>query len=105
MAEPGSIQPAASAIDVDITARLLARPGMGVLSHHPDSQVIGDAVIDAHTDSAGREIVALCIPIAVHIDKVTESSHPHAPAVFRPGLENRFHDSFRGFSVHGSFVL
>ena len=70
---------------------------MRVLAHHSDRQLIGDPVIDAQADSAGREVVTFCIRIGVHTDKVTESSHPHAPAVFRPGLEDRFYDTLEDF--------
>src|SRR5580693_6926198 len=103
MVEPGSVQPAASTIDVDITARLERRPGMRVFAHSTDRQLIADPVIDSQAESAGSEVVTVCIRIAVHIDKVTESSHPHAPAVFRSGLEDRFHDTFGGFSVRARF--
>ncbi len=78
---------------------------MGVVAHHSYRELIGDAVIDAQADSAGGEVVPLCIPIAVHIDKVTESSHPHAPAIFRCVLEDRFHNGFGGFSVRVGSVL
>ena len=39
--------PAAPAIDIDMTARIERGPGMRVLAHHPDRQLIGDPVIDA----------------------------------------------------------
>src|SRR5271166_3329260 len=94
MVEPGCVQPASSTIDVDITARLERGPGMRVLAHRTDRQLIADPVIDSQAESAGIEVVTVCIPITVHIDKVTESSHPHAPAVLRPGLKDRFHDVF-----------
>jgi len=77
---------------------------MRVLAHDTERQLIGDAVIDPQAYSAGSEVVTLGIPIRVDIDKVTESSQPHAPAVLRSGLEDRFHDAFRGFSVHGRFA-
>ena len=78
---------------------------MRVLAHHADRQLIGDPVIDAQADSASGEVVAIRIRIAVHIDEVTEASHPHAPAIFRSGLENRFHDSFEDFPSTSGFVL
>ena len=99
MVEPGGIYSAPTAIDIDISARLQARPRMGVLSHRPDCQLVGNAVIDAHTESAGRKIVALCVRIRVDIDKITESRHPHAPAVFRSWLEHMFDGALRGLAV------
>src|SRR5271170_7656014 len=99
MVEPGSVQPASSTIDVDITARLERGPGMRVFAHRTDRQLIADPVIDSQAESAGSEVVPIRIPVGVHIDKVTESSRPHAPAIFRSGLEDRFNDTFGGFSV------
>src|SRR5271166_5320123 len=89
MAEPSGVNSASPAIDIDIAAGFQARPGMGVLAHRTDSQLVGDAVIDPHSKSAGRKVVAVRIVISVDIDKVTESCHPHAPAVLRSGLKNR----------------
>ena len=97
--EPGRVQPASSTIDIDMTARAERGPGMRIVAHHADRQLIGDAIVDPQADSAGGEVVALGIPVAVHTDKVTESSHPDAPTIFRGVLEDRFHDRFGGFSV------
>src|ERR1700745_3207605 len=92
--EPGGVHSASTAIDIDIAPGLEACPGMGILAQHTNGKLISDAVIDAQGESAGSKVVALCIPIAVHIDKVTESSHPHAPAVFKSGPQKRSHDAF-----------
>ena len=74
---------------------------MRVVAHHADRQLIGDPVIDSEADSAGREVVALRVAVAVHIDKVTEASHPHPPAIFRCRLEDRFHHALaRIFRPH-----
>jgi hypothetical protein len=40
MVEPGSVQPASSTIDIDITARLERGPGMRVVAHHTDGLLI-----------------------------------------------------------------
>jgi hypothetical protein len=105
MVVPGNLHSPSPTIDIDMTAR---RESVHVCAYSPITpigQLIRDAVIDAQTYSAGSEVVALCIRVRVHVHKVTESSHPHTPAVFRSALEDRFHDPFRGFSVHASFVL
>ena len=60
---------------------------MRVLAHGANGQLIGDSVIDAKADSAGREVITLWLSVAVHIDKVTESGHPHTPTIFRSRAE------------------
>src|ERR1700760_2199960 len=88
MVGPGRVEAASSAIDIDIATWLERGPGVRVVTHHPDRQLIGDPVIDSYTNSAGGEVVTLRIPIAVHIDKVTEASHPDTPAVLWSGLQD-----------------
>ena len=67
---------------------------MGILGHHTDRQLIGDAVIHSQADSAGREVVSIRVRIAVDTDKVSKSSRPDTPTIFRSGLEDRFHHRF-----------
>src|ERR1700722_18576829 len=95
----GRIQSAPTTINIDLTARIESGPGMRVLAHHSDCQLIGDAVIDPKTHSAGGEVVPVRVSIGVHTDKVTESSHPHTPAVFTARLKDWFHYIFGGLSV------
>src|SRR5580704_8935379 len=91
---PGRVDPASSAIDINTATRLERGPGVRVLAHHPNRQLIGDSVIDTKADSAGGEIVPVGVRIGVHADKVTKPSHPHTPAVLRSRLENWFHNCF-----------
>src|SRR3984957_16703533 len=99
MVVPGRVQPASSTIDIDMATWLKRRPGMRIVAHHADNELIGDAVIDPQADRAGREAVAPGIRIAVHADEITRSHDPHAPMVFWSGLKSRLHQPSGGFSV------
>src|ERR1700731_3740333 len=99
MAKPGCVQSASSAIDIDIATGAERSPGMRVLAHGADGQLVGYSIIDTQADSTSREIITLSISVAVHIDKVTESGHPHSPTIFRRVLKYRFHDCFGGFPI------
>src|SRR5580698_7543545 len=88
MIVPGRVETASSAIDIDISTILERGPGVRVVAHYPDCQLIGDPVIDPHADSAGSEVVTLAIAVAVHVDKVTEASHPDTPTIFRCVLKD-----------------
>src|SRR6516162_5228909 len=83
MIEPGSVDAPSTAIDIDISARFQACPGMSVFSHCPDGEVIGDAVIDPDAESTSRKVVTVCFRIGVDIDKVAKARHPHPQAVSR----------------------
>jgi hypothetical protein len=74
VAEPGCVHPSASAIDIDMTAWVKVCPDVRILAHHADRQLVGDAVVEAQTDSAGGEVVPLSLPITVHVDKVPEAA-------------------------------
>ena len=105
MVEPGRVQPAATTIDVDMTARVERRPGMRIPAHHADGQLIGDAVIDAEADSAGREVVPFAFPSP---STLTKSPNPvtHTPQRFSgAALEDRFHDRFGGLAVRVGSIL
>src|SRR5271163_1740373 len=89
--EPGGVHSASTAVDIDIAAGFQARPGMGVLAHRTDSHLVGDAVIDAHTESTGRKVVAVRVVISIDIDEVAKARHPNTPTILRCGLQCLFH--------------
>jgi hypothetical protein len=65
-------------------------PGMSVTTKEPDRQVVGDPVIDADGRPSRGEVIALCAVIAIDRDEITPAVDPHAPAVFRRGLKDRW---------------
>src|ERR1700735_2882635 len=105
VAKPGCIDSPAPAVDTEVTARVKRGPGMCILAHHTDGQLIGDPVIEAETDSAGSKVVALGISIAIDVDKVTKAGHPDAPTIFRSMLQDWFHHRFRRFPVPVCSIL
>src|SRR5208337_4393365 len=103
--KPACVDSAATAVDVDVSARFQARPGVRVLSHDPDDQLIREPEINPKAHSAGRKVVAVGIVVAVHIYKITKPGDPDPPAVFRPWLQRLLHRTRGGLAVHGRFVV
>src|ERR1700722_11374244 len=99
MVKPGCVQSASSAIDIDIATGVERSPGMRVLAHSADGQLVGYSITDTQAYTPGLEIITLSISVAVHIDKVTEPGHPEAPTILRRVLEHRFDDRFGGFPI------
>src|SRR5882757_5574800 len=57
MVVPGRVQSASTAIDIDMATWIERGPGMRVVSHDADRQLVRDPVVDAQADSTRREIV------------------------------------------------
>src|SRR5271165_461677 len=74
--KPVCVNSAATAVDIDVSARFQARPGVRILSHDSDCQLIVDPVIDSQAESSGRKIVTVSIVVAVHIYKITKTGDP-----------------------------
>src|SRR5208283_4010249 len=103
--KPACVDSAATAVDVDVSARFQARPGVRVLSHDPDDQLVRNTEVNPKAHSAGSKIVTFGVVVAVHINKITKTGDPDPPAVFRPRLQRLFHRALGGFAVHGRFVV
>jgi hypothetical protein len=82
------VKASSAGIDVNVS-RFQVGPGMSVAGKDPDSQGVGDPVVNTNTSTSGREIVPLCEIVVIHRNKITPAVHPYAPAVLRAGLEHR----------------
>src|ERR1700730_13658050 len=79
---PGGVDTTSSAIDIHVAGRVNRGPGVGIIAHYPDSQLVGDPEIQTQSHSAGGEVVTLRISVGVYTNKITEAGHPDAPTVF-----------------------
>src|ERR1700730_10576134 len=88
---PSGIDSPPPTIDIHMAGWINRGPGVGIISHHPDGQLIGDPEIDPQGHSASGEVVALGVSIGIDTNKVTETGHPDAPTIFGGVLENPPH--------------
>src|SRR6266404_6292002 len=79
--EIGSIDSPTPAVDRRPAATDQVVVSVSVSTGYTDCKVIGHAVIDPDGYSRGSEIVAGTVAVAVHIHKVTVTSHEYTPAI------------------------